>query len=131
MRTPEEFEQAVKERKITEWKLRECSFCRYPLNYVFLPDGVYLDRGCDCTGQTPNLVRRTWKSLAEHYNIQTDADYIAEMDTFWFPNSPTPTCENCNEKTVHSATLFVGNGNSDIVEGTYCTSCQMFSPKEN
>lgn len=85
MRTAQEFKQQAKERNITKWHIRECSICGYPLAYFFSPDfeEVAFDSGCDCTSGGPNYQRRSWESVAEIYNMQTQPDVIKKMDAFW------------------------------------------------
>lgn len=58
--------------------------CDYPLKYIFSLDKeqVSFDAGCDCVTYS-NIQPRSWGDLAEHYNMQTSEEYIAEMDEFW------------------------------------------------
>ena len=83
MRSPSEFQKSVQENELTHWPIHDCSLCHYPCGYIFNKDGnVFYDSGCDCVAYT-NLQPRSWEDVAEHYNQQSNADYIKEMDTFW------------------------------------------------
>lgn len=82
MRTAEDFARAVEERRIDWWPLRGCSICGYMCGYRFLPDGIWYDAGCYCTGGGGGR-DATFEDLAYHYNRQSSAAYIATMDEFW------------------------------------------------
>lgn len=86
MKTEEDFKKAVEERNITEWRIHNCSLCGYPCGYVFNEGRVGYDSGCDCTGGS-HLSSRSYWDVAHFYNTQTNPEYIAKMDEFWF--SPT------------------------------------------
>ena len=85
MRTANEFEDAARERGITEWERdpEGCSGCGYSVGYRFAPNGVFYDVGCWCTGRAPNWEPRTWQDVADFYNMQNHPRVIAEMDAFW------------------------------------------------
>lgn len=84
-RTPQEFRDAAIKHNISTWELRECFICGCPIGYLFFRDReVYFDGGCDCCdgGLRPS----SWEEVAEHYNIQTNENVIAEYDNFWHFN---------------------------------------------
>ena len=84
MRTVDEFQKAVADRGLSRFILRDCSMCGYPLGYVFHADGrLGFDSGCDCVTYGPVVRDREWDELADHYNRQSNAEYIATMDEFF------------------------------------------------
>ncbi len=82
-RTPNEFREAVEQREITFWPTHPCSMCGYQCGYVFASMSVGYDRGCYCTGGGDRVERRTWREVADHYNMQSSPAVIAKMDLFW------------------------------------------------
>lgn len=83
MKTAEDFKGQAEKHGIERWDLRDCSICHYPLAYIFMNSDVFFDSGCYCTGSVPNLHRRAWQDIADHYNMQTSETYIKTMDDFW------------------------------------------------
>lgn len=82
-KTGEDFKSQAKLKNITEWHIRNCSICNYPLGYYFHEDGrVFYDNGCDCGfGKSMNI--RSWDNVAEHYNMQDYPSVIEKMNNFW------------------------------------------------
>ena len=91
MRTAEDFQNAARERGITSWPLHNCTFCRYPVGYVFTAEGVFFDTGCYCVSRMDTPRGESWEIVARHYNQQDNADVIAQYDQFWgfIPSPPT------------------------------------------
>jgi hypothetical protein len=83
MRTPEEFKQKVKERKVDFWISHPCSMCNYPVGYVFKGKKVFYDNGCYCTNSPSKLTERKWEDVADKYNQQNHPEVIKRMDEFW------------------------------------------------
>ncbi len=81
MKTAEHFARAAHEHGITYWPIRACSICGYQLAYLIDRDVVLYDPGCDCTYQS--YERRSFGDLADHYNMQSNPDVVAQMDRFW------------------------------------------------
>ena len=90
MRSAQEFEQAVGDRKLGGLHLRDCSLCGYPIAYYFGSEGVSLDTGCDCVNYGPVIRPSSWQAVADHYNAQKNAEYIAKLDS-WFGFSDSPS----------------------------------------
>jgi hypothetical protein len=83
-KTAEDFRQAVKDKGIQTWKLRECSICGSDLNYVFSKDQVYYDSNCGCTKYYTEIQLRSYEELARRYNTNlTFPEYIKEIDEFF------------------------------------------------
>lgn len=90
-KTGDEFKAQAQRYRILEWRMHECSICGYPCGFVFQGDVVKYDSGCNCVSAGLNLQPRAWEAVADHYNLQTNPEYIAEMNTFWhFDGSSTP-----------------------------------------
>lgn len=85
VRTADEFKQAAIKKGITEWVIRDCSICGYDLKYIFSRDKeqVAFDTGCDCTSYPNVIIPSSYEDIAQHYNCQTNKEYIKEMDDFW------------------------------------------------
>ena len=82
MKTEEQFKEQASAKDIINWPIHNCSICKYQCGYYFEPDGsVYYDNGCDCGGSGGSY--RTWKEVADHYNRQTNPEYINKMNEFW------------------------------------------------
>lgn len=79
-RSPDEFQAAATERKLGGLHLRDCSLCGYPIAYYFGAEGVSLDTGCDCVSYGPVIRPSSWQAVADHYNAQTNAGYLAKLD---------------------------------------------------
>lgn len=88
-RSIEEFQQAAHDRVITRWAIHRCSICNYPCAYEFYANGsVGYDSACDCVRAPLFDQSRSWADVADHYNMQTHPNVIAEYDAFWgFPSS--------------------------------------------
>jgi hypothetical protein len=84
MRTAEEFKVQTQLRKIENWTLCNCEFCYYQCGFVFRPNHVFYDSGCYCVQDGfRDLRESSYQEVADHYNCQTNKDYIAEMNKFW------------------------------------------------
>ena len=93
IRTPEEFQVQVKLKGIKVWEIRRCSFCNYPLAFVFAEDGrVGYDSGCDCSYGPSYIQERNWGDVARHYNnnqpevnpnMNSDSTWVVETNAFW------------------------------------------------
>lgn len=81
-RTGEELKAQSAQLGIVGWPVRNCSICRYELAYLFDGDLVAFDSGCNCV-RYHKIDLRTWAEVANHYNMQTNADVIARYDRFW------------------------------------------------
>ncbi len=81
MKTVNDFKRQVKAKNITRWLIHDCSMCGYHCGYYFDGDKVEYDNGCGCSMQPRSP--RTWDSVAEHYNMQTNKKGIKKMDEFW------------------------------------------------
>lgn len=83
-RLAEKFKEHAKKYEIREWNLRKCSMCGYQLKYVISEDYEKLsyDAGCYCSDG--GLEPREWMSLAEHYDMQSNENYIKSMNEFWY-----------------------------------------------
>ena len=80
-RTEEEFKESVIKNKITEFKIRKCSFCHYDIKYVFDGDTISLDTGCDCVTYGPVITEISWDDLVSRYNDNIDVpNFISRMD---------------------------------------------------
>jgi len=79
-----DFQIAAFKRRLPTWNIRQCSICNYPLAYVFCNNHEKLgyDSGCYCTGGE-NIREVSWDQLADYYNMQTNEQYIKEMNDFW------------------------------------------------
>jgi len=86
-RTIKDFEEAVIKKKITEWFIRNCLLCEYPLRFVFSIKGenvsVGFDAGCDCVRQRGPIHKRRMKSVKYQYDLQSNRKVIDEYDQFW------------------------------------------------
>lgn len=82
MRTGEDFARASAEKRISEWRFRECSVCYSPIGYVFEDGMVGFDGSCGCTSAR-GVAPRTWDDVARQYNMQTGPGTIAKYDAFW------------------------------------------------
>lgn len=82
-RTPDEFERAVAKLGLLRFNIHDCSICGYPCGFVFNHGRIGYDSGCDCGSYDPGIRVREWQDLADHYNRQTNEQYITEMDNFF------------------------------------------------
>ena len=82
MKIGEDFQCAARERDITWWSIRGCSFCGVPIGYVFERGAVAFSSGCGCNS-LDGLEERSWDDVAAHYNMQTHPDVIAQYNSFW------------------------------------------------
>jgi len=82
MKSTQQFQTQAKEKNITSWPILTCSMCGYECAYIFKNNEVFYDSGCNCTGGS-YLEPRTWKEVAETYNMQDSPRVIAEMDQYW------------------------------------------------
>lgn len=85
-RSPDEFRVAAKERGIAKWLNHDCALCGYPCSYLFYrfaEQEVLYDAGCNCVPNPSELRPSSWRSVAEHYNMQSNPAVCAEMDAFW------------------------------------------------
>ncbi len=81
-----DFQIAAFKIKPDKWVVHHCTICNYPCGFVFAGDWeiVAYDNGCDCVrGGYKNVSPVSWGRLADHYNSQTNEDYIKEMNKFW------------------------------------------------
>src|SRR5947209_3362536 len=46
MRTPEEFQEKVRELGLKKWSIHDCGFCNWPCGFLFDGDQVRYDNGC-------------------------------------------------------------------------------------
>lgn len=67
------------------FRLNPCFICGTSLHYLIWPaiDRILLARNCKCVTYGIALEERNFQDLADYYNRQTNADYIAEMNEFW------------------------------------------------
>jgi len=56
--------------------------CDCPLSYIFNGDSVFYNSGCGCCSADDHQ-SRSWKDVADHYNMQTHPDVIKKYDEFW------------------------------------------------
>lgn len=83
MKTDLDFKNAVLEKDISFWYIRDCSICNYPCGYLFSgANDPKFDAGCDCTRRYVHE-QRTWDEVANYYNSQTHENYINRMNDFW------------------------------------------------
>ena len=84
MKTIEQFKNAAIEKKIIKWNIHDCSMCGYDCGYVFAPDYEHVgyDSGCDCVSYK-NINPSSWEDIRDHYNNQTNLEYIKTMNEFW------------------------------------------------
>ena len=68
----------------SKWPIHKCSICGYQCGYLFDKDAerVAYDSGCYCAGRE-NVNEVSWSQLADYYNMQTNPEYIKEMNDFW------------------------------------------------
>ena len=88
--TVEQVQQAVQERGITLWKLRECSICLAPLTYAFGQDGITYDRSCGCVTYSEPPEPRTWEDVAKQFNIQKPEIRKRMWGEFLASGDPSP-----------------------------------------
>lgn len=69
--TAEQVRQAVRERGVTAWMLRDCSICHTPLHYHFLPEYVEFDSNCACVTYWAPPQRDGYEAVADLLNRQT------------------------------------------------------------
>lgn len=106
MKTADQFQQAAREHSISRWNVHDCGFCSYACGYVFDgPIGVQYDSGCYCTRGAGGLEPRTWKDVANYYNMQTDPPTIAAYAAFWGFGAGLDSFELClaDAKAVREA----------------------------
>lgn len=74
-KTAKELQKQARKIGLLAWRLRDCSFCGYPLCFIFKEDGVYYDQGCDCT---PYRITRksNWEEVAQAYNISQPKNIV-------------------------------------------------------
>lgn len=80
-RSPQEFKDQAAARGITFWPVHRCAMCRYQCGYAISGETVDYDAGCACSWGGPQL--RSWKDLADQYNINLTNPVIQEYDEFW------------------------------------------------
>jgi len=91
VRSADEFQRAAAERGLGGFHVRDCSICGYPIAYLFHGDQVALDTGCDCVSYGPVIRDSSWSAIADHYNLQTNAEYVAKIDAFFGFAPPDPS----------------------------------------
>ena len=73
--TAAEVQQILAISGVDRIKIRDCSMCGYPLSYIVQGESVMFDPGCDCITRHSGLEPRTFQDIANHYNMQTSAEY--------------------------------------------------------
>lgn len=82
MKNKNDFIAQVAKLNLTEWNIRNCSLCEYPLKYIFTGSRVCFDSGCYCTNSS-KITEIGWDHIVNFYNMQTHPDVIKEMNEFW------------------------------------------------
>lgn len=77
--TPEQCQEAVNQSGIKTWSTRGCSFCNYPVGYLFQDGKVFFDKGCSCARYFALPEPREWQDVANHINRQNEI----VSDRFW------------------------------------------------
>lgn len=92
IRKPEEFQRHAIDHNITRWPHHDCAICGVWTAFIFADGEVFYDSACACSDFDSYPHPRTWLDIAQHYNIQTNPNVIAQMDAFWhFTPAPEPT----------------------------------------
>ncbi len=73
-----DFEKQIKKHKIKRWEIRGCSFCNYPISYLFVESGggveVLTDTGCDCVVGPSRITDYSMEGVISLYNMNAEND---------------------------------------------------------
>lgn len=118
-KTEQDFINKIISKKITRWDIHNCSICGYTCGYIFENSKVYYDNGCFCIS-CQNIREASFSEILNHYNQQTNQQYINEMNKFWgFENKFIP---NQNQ-------YFMGcwsHGNLNIIANDFAVPLSIF-----
>ncbi len=77
MKTPEQFKQAIEQRNITFFVLRDCSICHADFGFIFARGEIFVDTNCNCCPFNPMSCRKTnFEYLAGIYNQESEESYF-------------------------------------------------------
>ena len=80
-KTIEDFQEQARKKGINYWYIASCTMCNYRMGYSIIENAVLYDNGCDCYRQ--GVRNASWEEIADHYNMQSNANVIARMNEFW------------------------------------------------